>query len=205
MIKFGYITELNVQEGTVRVHFTDDDIVSNPLQFIVPASKDDKYSFPFAINEHVSCLMDDNCEFGVVLGAVYSVKNKPDTGVSDSSVDININGKLKLKINRNTGDLKIQSSGKIELISTGEVKIESSGKVSVTATETEINSPTNTINGLLNVTGAVTAASFGGASGTPANAPNGFATDGDVIANGISLTNHVHISAGASNPTSPPQ
>lgn len=197
MIKFGYITELNIQEGTVRVYFTDDEIVSNPLQVIVPASKNDKYSFPFAINEHVSCLMDDNCEFGVVLGAIYSTKNKPDTDVSATSIDININNKLKLKIDKNTGDLTIDSSG--------EININSVGKLKINATQTEITSPLNTINGALSVTGAVTAASFGGAGGGVAVANGGLTTTGDITAGGVSLKNHKHIGAGSGNLTSPPQ
>ena len=189
MIKFGYITELSIQDGTVRVHFTDDDIVSNPLQVIVQGSKEDKYSFPFAINEHVSCLMDENCEFGVVLGAIYSTKNKPDAGVSNNSIDVNINNKLKLKIDRNTGDLKIESNGTVK----------------ITATKTEITAPLNTINGALSVTGAITAASFGGAGGGMAISPTGFSTSEDFKIGNLSLKNHIHISAGSGTPTSTPQ
>lgn len=116
MLKFGYITELDTAKGVVRVHFTDDDIVSNPLPVSVPASKTDKYSFPFAINEQVWCLMDDNCEFGVVGGAIYSAKDKPPSGAGDDHIIIDVNsGKARLTINRQTGDIELTGQGKLKI------------------------------------------------------------------------------------------
>lgn len=116
MIKFGYITELDLSKGMVRVNFTGDGIVSNLLPVSVPATKEDKYSFPFVINEHVWCLMDENCEFGVVGGAVYSNKDTPPTGADEQTIIVNINaGKLELKIDRQTGDVNLITEGKIKI------------------------------------------------------------------------------------------
>lgn len=181
MLKFGYITELDVTKGMVRVNFTDLGIVSNLLPVSVPASKEDKYSFPFAINEHVWCLMDDNCEFGVVGGAIYSNKDVPDGSASEQSIDINIGaGKVVLKISRLTGEVSMQAL-----------------KVFITSPDVEIT-------GALNVTGALTAASFAGATGAPLSAPSGINVTGDVSADGVSLKTHRHTGAGAGNPTSTP-
>lgn len=203
MLKFGYITELDVNTGMVRVNFTDDGIVSNLLPVSVPASKEDKYSFPFVINEHVWCLMDENCEFGVVGGAIYSQKDKPDSGVSAQSIDINIgSGKIKMKIDRQTG--------KLELTGQGDVKVQTIGNVDVQATKVTITTANATITGALAVGGALTAASFGGAGGAPMTAPNGMSSLGDISsatdikAAGISLKLHKHTSGGSGSPTSPP-
>lgn len=118
MLKFGNITELDMAAGTVRVHFTDEDIVSNPLPVSVPAGKEDKFSFPFAINEQVWCLMDANGKFGVVGGAIYSAKDKPAPTASKDKITASINDKLVIEIDRSAGKLKIenQQAGLKEII-----------------------------------------------------------------------------------------
>ncbi len=110
MLKFGYITEVDTSKGVVRVHFIEDDIVSNPLPVSVQASKEDKYNFPFSINEQVWCLMDDNCEFGVVGGAIYSAKDSPLAGANADKIIANVNGKLTLEIDRTNGKIKIENT-----------------------------------------------------------------------------------------------
>ena len=204
MLKFGYITELDVAKGMVRVNFTDDGIVSNLLPVSVPASKEDKYSFPFVINEHVWCLMDDNCEFGVVGGAIYSDKETPPSGADKQTIVVNIGGsKLSLEINRQTGELTLDGKGNVTVKTIGEVDIQAT-KVTITATTTEVT-------GALAVAGALTAASFGGASagGGPMTAPNGIESAGTISgsqikAGAIDLALHKHTSAAPGNPTSPP-
>lgn len=218
MLKFGYISELNVSEGTVRVHFTDDDIVSALLPVSMPATKADKYSFPFSINEHVWCLMDENCEFGVVGGAIYNQKTKPPSGSAKNSIDIDINsGKLKLRINRQTGDISLQGSGTIDIEANSDIKLKSLSKIELTAPSTDLISPivsitaaTTSISGVLTVAGLVSAAGFSGAGGAPMAAPSGISAVGpissalDVVAAGVSLSTHVHTSGAAGSPTSQP-
>lgn len=182
MLKFGYITELDMSNGMVRVHFTDEDIVSNPLPVSVPASKEDKYSFPFVINEHVCCLMDENCEFGVVIGAIYNQKIKPPQGSGNSSINISIGGqKLEISVDRESGDLKIKSNGSVT-----------------------VESPDVKVVGNLTVLGNVVAAGFAGAGGAPMNATAGITSNEDIQAAGVSLKGHTHIGAGSGNPTSGP-
>lgn len=190
MLKFGYITEVNADKGTVRVNFTDDGIVSSPLPVSVPASKKDKYSFPFQINEQVWCLMDDNCEYGVVGGAIYSKKDSPPAGAGQESIDIEIAGnKLKIKVDRNTGELEITSQ---------------KGVVVKALMEATIQAPIVQVNGNLTVSGMVSAASFGGSGGTPLSAPAGVISSGDIVAGAVSLQGHKHLSSAPGSPTSPP-
>lgn len=110
MLKFEYITEIDVPNGTVRVNFTGEDVVSNPLPVSAPATKADKYSFPLSINEQVWCLMDENGEFGVVGGAIYSAKDKPPAGASANKITANINGKLTVEVDRANGKLKVENT-----------------------------------------------------------------------------------------------
>lgn len=110
MLKFGYVTEIDVPNGTVRVNFTGEDVVSNPLPVSVPATKADKYSFPLSINEQVWCLMDENGEFGVVGGAIYSAKDSPLAGANADKIIANVNGKLTLEIDRTNGKIKVENT-----------------------------------------------------------------------------------------------
>ena len=233
MIKFGYISEINVNEGTVRVFFDDDKIVSNPLPVSVQASKEDKYSFPFAINEHVWCVMDDDCEYGVVAGAIYDTKNKPPNNVSETSIDILIGAsKLQLKIDKQAGNLQLTVAGDIIVKANGNVEVESAGdanvkaggnagveaagNTTVKASNVSVDAPNTTISGNLFVSGNVTAAnvtapvvsagtlSAGGASISGGNMSiSGTVTATDVIAQGKSLADYIHIAP--NGPTSPPQ
>lgn len=110
MLKFGYVTEIDAPNGTVRVNFTGEEVVSNPLPVSVPATKTDKYSFPLSINEQVWCLMDENGEFGIVGGAIYSAKDKPPAGTNESKVTASINGKLTVEVDRTNGKIKVENT-----------------------------------------------------------------------------------------------
>lgn len=84
-LRFGIVSEMNFETGLARVEFKEDGIVSQFLPVLVPNTKDVKFKLPVSIGEQVACLMDEHAERGVILGAVYS---KADTPNSDfSSMD----------------------------------------------------------------------------------------------------------------------
>lgn len=142
MLKYGIITEVNADKGTVRVKFLQEDIVSNPLQVVVSGTKNNKFSIPYSINEQVACMMDENLEFGVVLGAVYDSKNRPPDTASAQSIDIII-GANKLQI-------KIDAQG-------GNLTLEVAGNVDVKCNNATIDATTTTIKGDLDVKGSIDA------------------------------------------------
>lgn len=76
--KYGLVSE--VKPGYAKVQFAEDKIVSPWLPVVVRKSQSDKESWPFEINEHVVCLMDETCDEGVVIGAIYNEKDTPDDG-----------------------------------------------------------------------------------------------------------------------------
>ena len=76
-IKFGIVDSVAPSEGTATVHFDDIDIVSDSLPWITSRSAADSENDPLEVGDHVSCLMDCNLENGVILGCIYSTKNKP--------------------------------------------------------------------------------------------------------------------------------
>lgn len=72
MLKFGVVTSINPQSAKARVQFADDDVQSFWLPVLQPKTAKDKYFALVDVGEQVACLMDENCEDGVILGALYS-------------------------------------------------------------------------------------------------------------------------------------
>jgi len=217
MLRFGNITEVDPAKGYARVTFTDDGIVSDWLQIIVKTALNDKDSFTFNINEQVACLMDENSEEGVILGAIFNDKNSPNgggVGVFRTVFDDN----SVIEYNRNTHKYTLDIQGEISIKSSSVVNIEAvtanikaSGTANIEAVNTnikataiaKIEAPVIQLNGAVAVTGAITV------SGT-LTAPGGAAISGDLKATGdvqagtVSLKTHRHTSASSGNPTSTP-
>jgi phage baseplate assembly protein V len=162
MLKFGNITEFDANTGYARVKFLDDEIVSDWLQVVVKNSLENKYFHAFDINEQVACLMDENLEDGVILGAIFSESIPPNSG-NVNIVRVKFSDDSSIEYNRSTHEYNIDIKGKINIKSDSEVNIETqlakvdAEMVDVTATNVLITGEAE-IDGNLNVTGDITAA-----------------------------------------------
>ncbi len=77
MLKFGTITSINPLTARARVQFAEDGMNSYWLAVLQNKTLNDKfYSMP-AVGEQVACLMDENSEEGVILGAIYTSEDTP--------------------------------------------------------------------------------------------------------------------------------
>ncbi len=75
MLRFGIVTQINPISVQARVSFEDDESTSYWLPVLQTKTLKDKfYSMP-DIGELVVCLMDENSEDGVILGAIYSTED----------------------------------------------------------------------------------------------------------------------------------
>lgn len=83
MLKFGNICDIDAAKGLARVEFDDDGITSAWLPIVTSGTSGNKYSHAFDVNEHVACMMDENAENGVIVGAIYSAAAQPDGGNKD--------------------------------------------------------------------------------------------------------------------------
>jgi phage baseplate assembly protein V len=167
MLKFGIISEVDATKGLARVQFPDaDGIVSNWLPMSVSLTLKDKASIPFFVNEHVWCLMDDNLEYGVIGGAIYSTADTPGSLGSADIVGVQFAQGLRIEYTRSTRILSITGSGKVNVNVDDEVDITSAQKVKVTgtndieitsATKVKITGPTEVdiTSALTKITGAV--------------------------------------------------
>lgn len=72
MLKFGTVTNINPMTAKARVQFADDNITSYWLPILQKKTLKDKYYSVVDIGEQVACLMDENSEDGVILGAIYT-------------------------------------------------------------------------------------------------------------------------------------
>ena len=72
MLKFGVVTNINPLIAKARVEFADDDMKSYWLPVLQKKTNKDKYYVMIDVGEQVACLMDENSEEGVILGAIYT-------------------------------------------------------------------------------------------------------------------------------------
>jgi len=167
-----------VAKGLAKVHFQDDDVPSGWLPMSVQKSLKDKWSFPFDVNEHVWCVMDEHCEYGVIGGAIYNEKDQP-AGAGDGKLVIQFADNSAITYDRNSKTLSLQIKGDIQIVAdekvsvqckeaevtvsntakvtANEVNVEAQGNATVKAAAVKLDAPNVQATGNLNVTGAVTA------------------------------------------------
>ena len=77
MLRFGTVTSINPKTARARVQFAQDNMISYWLPVLQNKTFKDKfYSMP-QVGEQVACLMDENSEDGVILGAIYTTEDVP--------------------------------------------------------------------------------------------------------------------------------
>lgn len=205
MLRFGNITEVDPTKGYARVTFTDDGIVSDWLQFVTMGAIKDNFSHTFSINEQVACLMDENSEEGVILGAIFNDKTPPNNGV-DGIFRIKFDDNSVVEYNRNSHEYTLDIKGKINISADTEININSTaGEVNINAlnatitatTLAKIQAPVIQLTGAVAISGGLTVGGTISAPGGGAISGN-FEVDGQIkgatITDGtISLGTHKHI------------
>ncbi len=115
MLKFGIVTNINPTLAQARVQFADDDILSYWLPILQQKTQKDKFYAIPDIGEHVACLMDDNSEEGVILGAIYSALDSTPVS-SKSQLMIKFEDESFIQFDKTTGILTLKFKG-IDVIS----------------------------------------------------------------------------------------
>ena len=205
MLRFGKISDIDPAKCYARVKFTDDEIVSDWLQIIVLGAISNQFFHIFDINEQVACLMDENSEEGVIIGAVFNDKKQPSVSSKDI-VRVSFSDDSFIEYDRASHEYTIDVKGKINIKSEGETSIDAqtvsvdAESVSIQATNVDITAMSS-ITGNLTVSGSVTAASLSapiiGAGGLSISGDNistpGYITAAGEITSGIvPLSSHKH-------------
>ena len=202
-LKFGKITEVDAAKGLAKVTFAEDDnLVTRFLPMSMPKTLKDKWSIPYDINEHVWCIMDENCEDGVIGGAIYDSANSPNGAIGKSSV--HFVGNMSVEYDRATATLKINGNGNVKIDTTGDVTIncnhaiiKSLTSVDITAvTAINLNAPMVACSAAL-AAAAITTVSGAGGSGNMSIAGDitstGAITAAEIKEGAIRLSTHKHI------------
>jgi phage baseplate assembly protein V len=185
MLRYGRISQIDPQKGMARVTFEEDGIVSDWLQLVVKNSLSNKYEFSYDTNEFVACLMDENAEEGVILGALYHEGNTPPVGNKDVA-SVTFSDGTVVKYDRSNSKLQIECVGDVEITCV---------KATVTASDSvTIDAPTTDFIGDVNIQGDVSSTGNIDAIGDVKAGPTGVR---------VSLLTHVHPTA-APGPPSPP-
>lgn len=83
MYRIGIVSE--TKAGFVRVDFQEDNLVSDWLPIVFRGTTDNKDGYPLPINTQVACLMDENDEDGVCLGATYNDEDAPPDELNENT------------------------------------------------------------------------------------------------------------------------
>lgn len=106
MLRYGIVTQINPLTVQARVNFGDDDSTSYWIPVMQTKTLKDKfYSMP-DIGEQVVCLMDENSEDGVILGAIYSTEDAPITQ-SGKELSANFEDGSSINVNKQTCTLSV--------------------------------------------------------------------------------------------------
>lgn len=106
MLRFGIVSQINPVLAQARVNFGDDESTSFWLPILQSKTMKDKfYSMP-DIGEQVACLMDENSEDGVILGAIYSTVDTPVVS-SEKQISLNLENNSLINLDKETNTLTI--------------------------------------------------------------------------------------------------
>lgn len=198
MLRIGLISEIDAARCYARVKFLDNGIVSDWLQVVVMGAISNKFFHIFDINEQVACLMDENDEEGVILGALFNDKTSPGDGNKDV-VKVNFSDDSFIEYNRSAHEYNIDIKGKINIAAQSDVKITSDTLIDVEALNAtvkatvlaKVEAPAIELNGAVTINGNLAlGGSVSGISGAPIS--GNIEATGDVKAGTVSLKTHVH-------------
>ena len=88
MLRFGIVSQIDPINVQARVSFEDDESTSYWLSVLQTKTLKDKFYAMPDIGEQVACLMDENSEDGVILGAIYSTE---DVSTTQSEKQLSVN------------------------------------------------------------------------------------------------------------------
>jgi phage baseplate assembly protein V len=196
MIRFGNITEIDAAKGRARVHFEEDDLVSDWLPMAVKSSKANKHESWYDVGDFVACMMDQHTEDGVIVGAIYDDNNTPPIGNKDVEAKTFSDGTV-IKYDRSSSTLTIECVGEVTVQCTN---------ATVQADQVTIDAPQSEFTGDVSVQGQLSAAGL--------SSSGDIESDGAMKAGGqvtalfgtpaqVRLSTHNHPTA-APGPISPP-
>lgn len=140
MLRYGTVSEIDTEKALVRVDFEEDGIVSFWLAVLVQKSKDDKYFHSPDVGDVVACMMDAHSENGVILGAIYTAKNKPTIQGKDKTAVVFKDG-TEIEYDRENHKLRLKIKGYITIECDKDVNVKCKNATVKADTKVTIDTP----------------------------------------------------------------
>lgn len=155
-MRIGIVTQTDPATCKARVKFPDhDNVESFWLPVVQPKTLADRFYLMPDIDEHVVCLLDENGESGVILGAIYSDAGAPPVNSQDKW-HVTFDDGTILEYDRASHLLKADVKGAVDLDTTGNVTATIGGTLTATVTgESTITTPKLTVNGNVQINGTL--------------------------------------------------
>ena len=120
MLRFGIVSQINPITVEARVNFEEDESTSYWLPVLQSKTLKDKFYVMPDVGEQVACIMDENSEDGVILGAIYSAEDKPLIN-TEKQLSVNLEDESLINLNKENKTITVKFE-KIHLI--GEIQHE---------------------------------------------------------------------------------
>ncbi len=166
MLRFGIVSQIDPINVQARVSFEDDESTSFWLPVLQTKTLKDKFYAMPDIGEQVACLMDENSEDGVILGAIYSTEDVSTTQ-SEKQLSVNLEDGSYINADKENQTLTVAFS-KMKLIG----NIEHEGTFTNTAgikSNADITDKTSSMQAMRDTYNPHT---HTGNQGSPTSAPN---------------------------------
>ena len=166
MLRFGIVSQIDPINVQARVSFEDDESTSFWLPVLQTKTLKDKFYAMPDIGEQVACLMDENSEDGVILGAIYSAEDVSTTQ-SEKQLSVNLEDGSYINADKENQTLTVAFS-KMKLIG----NIEHEGTFTNTAgikSNADITDKTSSMQAMRDTYNSHT---HTGNQGSPTSAPN---------------------------------
>lgn len=146
MFKMGIISKIDYKKAIVKVAFREERGRDDGEKFEtgwlpvlqLRTSKDKYYTMPDK-GEQVVCMMDEDCENGVCLGAVYSEVNKPTGKMKQDTSVIEFDDGTSIVYDRAASKLTIDAVGNLAITIGGNANVDITGVATIKAGTGTIN------------------------------------------------------------------
>ena len=114
--------------GFARLIFpADDNMVSDWLPICYPFTMGDTACWLLKINSLVACVMDEHCNEGVILGAIFNQEDTVPTEASTTNIIFKFEDGSIISYDKSSHELLADIKGKITGKATGNIDVESWG------------------------------------------------------------------------------
>ena len=158
--KYGIVSD-NTRIGYAKVYFEEDDIVSDWWPIMNRFTKVDKENWPLEVQEHVVCLCDERIEDGVILGAIVSDVDAPDSSAAPGKFRTLFEDGTSIEYDKIAHTLTAIVNGKVIVNATDDIDATTQTNINATAViQAVITAPIIQLNGNVTIGGTLSAGSL---------------------------------------------